>query len=832
MSANSIVRITQLIVVRLWGFSMFRSVRNERLLGSSAFAILVSISAVSAQEPGAQLPAPPATAPQTAPPPAGEPPAAASQIPQINVTAPKQTPKRAAAPKPATRPVARSSTPTQTAEQAAAAQTREVVQRTQTLDQRRDSINPRTGTTATEKTQQDIENLPQGSNAQLSDILYQFPGVSQDSTSSGDFHVRNEHGNVQYRINGILLPDGVSGFGQFLEPGFLKSMTLITGALPAQYGLHTSGIIDLTTKSGAALEGGNVGVYGGSRQTITPYFEYGGVTGKTDYFFSGRYLSTGLGLENPTNAANAIHDHTEFGRFFGYTSTLLDESTRLTTISGMAVQKYQIPANPGQPLVNDPVQGAFPGFTAFGLGDFSSANINQNQYEKNAYGVVAWQRSVDNVDVQLSYYSRYNSVHFVPDLVGDMLFNGTASDVFRSSFVNGIQGDAAYRVNDAHTVRTGFFAHGEQTEIRTTATVEALDAGGNAIEPPFNIFDGSNKFGWQMGAYVQDEWRITEALTLNTGVRFDQMLQYVDANQFSPRINATYRPWWATTFHAGYARYFTPPPQSLGRVFQAQLFDNTTNAAAALNSGSIQPERSDVYDVGVVQQLLPPCPTGTGGMFSKAPIAATNCPALEVGVSAYYKYARNLLDDGQFGAAYVLTAFNYDKGINEGVEFKAKFTMGNFSAYTYWSIAQQKATTVVSNQSLFGQDELDYISSHWISTDHSQVVSGSAGISYLWDGTHNPWIDGTKISASMIYGSGLRSGFANTDHLPAYGQVNLGLSKEFKGWGWDSKPVTVRFDVVNLLDTIYEIRDGSGIGVFAPQFGPRRGYYMGISQKL
>ena len=84
----------------------------------------------------------------------------------------------------------------------------------------------------------------------------------------------------------------------------------------------------------------------------------------------------------------------------------------------------------------------------------------------------------------------------------------------------------------------------------------------------------------------------------------------------------------------------------------------------------------------------------------------------------------------------------------------------------------------------------------------------------------------------MIYGSGLRQGFANTDHLPAYGQVNLGLSKEFKDAGWDAKPVTVRFDVVNLFDTIYEIRSGSGIGVFAPQFGPRRGYYFGISQKL
>ena len=85
--------------------------------------------------------------------------------------------------------------------------------------------------------------------------------------------------------------------------------------------------------------------------------------------------------------------------------------------------------------------------------------------------------------------------------------------------------------------------------------------------------------------------------------------------------------------------------------------------------------------------------------------------------------------------------------------------------------------------------------------------------------------------ADLLYGSGLRSGFANTGSVPWYSQVNLGISHEFK-WFNDLKPTTLRFDVVNLFDTTYVIRDGSGIGVFAPQFGPRRGFFFGISQKL
>ncbi len=131
--------------------------------------------------------------------------------------------------------------------------------------------------------------------------------------------------------------------------------------------------------------------------------------------------------------------------------------------------------------------------------------------------------------------------------------------------------------------------------------------------------------------------------------------------------------------------------------------------------------------------------------------------------------------------------------------------------------------TVVSNQFLFAADELAFIANHYIYTDHAQLVSGSAGASYLWNGT--------RFSADLIYGSGLRSGFANTNSLPWYSQVNVGVSHEFK-WTDGTKPTTLRFDVVNVFDTIYQIRDGSGIGVFAPQYGPRRGFFVGISQKL
>ena len=78
---------------------------------------------------------------------------------------------------------------------------------------------------------------------------------------------------------------------------------------------------------------------------------------------------------------------------------------------------------------------------------------------------------------------------------------------------------------------------------------------------------------------------------------------------------------------------------------------------------------------------------------------------------------------------------------------------------------------------------------------------------------------------NQIYNS-----LANIGTVPAYTQVNAGVSHEFVGY--TKMPFTLRFDVVNVFDTVYEIRDGSGLGVFAPQFGPRRGFFAGWSQKL
>ncbi len=198
-----------------------------------------------------------------------------------------------------------------------------------------------------------------------------------------------------------------------------------------------------------------------------------------------------------------------------------------------------------------------------------------------------------------------------------------------------------------------------------------------------------------------------------------------------------------------------------------------------------------------------------------------------MGWDNYYKISKNLIDEGQFGAPIILTPFNYAKGKQYGTELTANYNTGNFAAYANAGLEHAEGEDITSSQFDFDPGDLAYIENHYIHLDHEQYLTASGGASYLWDAT--------RFSMDVLYGSGLRKdnellGVPNGLHVPGYTQVNFGVSHDF-----DLGPtgdVTARFDVINLLDAKYEIRDGTGIGVGAPQWGPRRGFFFGLSKSI
>jgi outer membrane receptor protein involved in Fe transport len=180
--------------------------------------------------------------------------------------------------------------------------------------------------------------------------------------------------------------------------------------------------------------------------------------------------------------------------------------------------------------------------------------------------------------------------------LGDLVFNDVASNVTRDSNLYGTQFDASYKLNDEHKLRAGIAVSAEKTNVTNTSIVLPVDPVTGVISPtPFAVTDTNSLLGWNIGTYLQDEWKLTDKLTLNIGVRFDQLYQFVDANQISPRAALVYKPIEGTTIHAGYARYFTPPMQAQATQSNLALFNNTTNQPDVPLNNPVLPERSQLF---------------------------------------------------------------------------------------------------------------------------------------------------------------------------------------------------------------------------------------------
>ncbi|HTT13279.1 MAG TPA: TonB-dependent receptor [Burkholderiaceae bacterium] len=667
----------------------------------------------------------------------------------------------------------------------------EIVAARKRLDAARNGLSPDTGSSIYRVERQDLDNLPLGETTPLNQVILQTPGVVQDSY--GQLHVRGDHANVQYRINGVIIPESISGFGQALDTRFIDHLTILTGALPAQYGYRNAAVIDIQSKEGKLENGGSVGFTGGSYQHVEPSFDLTGNHDRLSYFVTGSYLRNDLGIENPTSSREALHDTTWQSKGFGLLSYLLDAESRINLMFGATNNRFEIPNVPGQTT----------SFTLDSLAPVDSSTLDANQQERNQYVAVSYQASAgSSVDYQVSVFGRMTDVHYQPDMVGELQFNGVAADIQRRNDAGGVQADLSYKLDPTNTLRTGVFAQHEKYTVENGSYVFPADADGNQTSTtPIFIQDNTHIDGNTWGVYVQDEWQPTRQFTLNYGLRYDHVATVVDEQQLSPRVGLVYDLASDLRLHLGYARYFTPPPTEKIDTTSVQKFLGTTNALPSDANTAVKSERSNYFDGGVEFQPA---------------------PKVTLGIDGYYRQVKHLQDEGQFGKALIFSAFNYQDGRIYGVDLSATYRDQPFSGYANLGYTSARGKGIETGQFNFEEDELDYIATHWVHLDHEQTLSASAGASYRF-------VDATTVSADALYGSGLRNGFANTTHLPSYTTVNVAAAKTFDLGGGFGK-LDTRIAVVNVFDRVYLLRDGTGIGVGAPQYGMRRGVFFTLSK--
>ena len=701
----------------------------------------------------------------------------------------------------------------------AAAGGNEITVTARRLNEARESIKPSLGASDYTLTTQAIQNLPGSDNQPIEDIILQLPGVSQDQF--GQFHVRDDHNGVQYRLNGVILPESIAVFGQTLSPRLIERLDLVTGTLPAQYGLRTAGIIDITTKSGLKDES-DVSLYGGSHATIEPSVQLTGSSGGTSWFASGDYKHNDLGINNVNGNAQALHDRTDQFNSFGYIDHILDENDRIALLGGYSNQHYQIPNPTG--LVGRQTDANGNPVAVNGVTSFPSEALNEQQLQTFGFAALSLLHTAGDFTLQVSGFGRVATLDYRPDYTGELLFNGLAQDASKRDVAFGMQLDSVLKLGPVHTLRGGLYYEHDRSRSFTNSNVfpttgDMCDPTGITCQqgaingPPESLVDITTITANTYSAYLQDEWHVLRHVVVNFGARFDENDALRAERQLSPRANAVWTPTASLTLHAGYARYFSPAPFELVASSNLSQIYNTTISPAVRSAIPAYAQRENYWDVGIQQKF---------GGFT-------------LGLDGYLRRETNVVDEGQFGAPIILTPFNYAKGRIEGAEFSLNYAHRGFSAYGNLALEKAQGTQIDSNQYNFSAADLSYIATHWIYLDHNQTWTGSAGAAYNW---HEGALKGSRISADMIYGSGLRralflpAGSAYPDipngaAVPGYVTFNLSAGHSFGASGFD-----VRLDVENLFDRVYEIRDGTGVGVGAPSFGPRRGVFIGVSKRF
>jgi outer membrane receptor protein involved in Fe transport len=672
------------------------------------------------------------------------------------------------------------------------------------LDTAREQIAPSLGAVTYKIGGNQIQSLSQGADSTFQQLVLHAPGVVQEEF--GEIHVRGDHGDVQYRINGVSLPESLNGFGQEIDPHLISSVTLITGTMPAQFGDRTAGVIDVTTKTGSQLEGDELSFYGGSYDTLHPSGSFGGSTSNLDYFVTASYLHDNVGIDNTTSSGNPLHDLTDQEKLFGYFSHRFDATSRVTLLLSGSYSDFEIPDTPGLvptcQLANSPPA--------------DSSAINENQNEQNYYAVLSYQKSAGQLSAQVSAFSRYTDLRFGPDPMQDLLFNGNAARVDNSDLANGLQADAAYTLGDHHTLRAGLLATYDLEQLNNTSAVFAstnqftpssMGEGlpgptpQSSTTPEIITANGGNR-GLTAGLYLQDEWRLNDQLTLNYGLRYDRFdVSFDHEDQVSPRANLVWQINDATAAHIGYARYFMPPTLQYVPLSTVKAFEYTTDAPFSEQDSPPKVERDHYFDAGLSRQIT---------------------PSWQVTGDTFCKLARNLLDDGQFGSAVILNNFNYTSGTVYGAELSSTYKHGPFSAYGNFSYVQTWAQNIDSVQNEFPNNELAYLAANPIQLDHQGRLTGSGGVAYTI-------LKDTQIHSDFLYGDGLRAGFANLEKLPSYWTANVGVEHVWHLRGAGVSALKLRVDCLNLFDEIYEIRNGTGLGIAAPAYGQRRALYAGIT---
>ncbi|MGZ8373543.1 MAG: TonB-dependent receptor [Nitrospira sp.] len=651
----------------------------------------------------------------------------------------------------------------------------------------------------------EIDILPRGNNNELHDVLLTIPGATYGSLKQ--VHIRQDHANLQLRIDGVPIPDTVSStFSDVISPRAWERADIVLGGMEANVGNKTTALIDITTKSGTKPGFGSVQMFGGSNKTINPSFEYGGTIGeKFRYYFLNSHTATNRGIEPPTVGHSIFHGQSERNQTMFRGDYQYDNNNNITLLFLNSIAKYQIPTSPGL-AVNPTILGLLPG----GFTPVPSEMVDENQKENNQYGHAVWRHDINTRNFfSVAGYFRHtratfrtdplNMLAYVPDV--EEPFSAGSQD--RTGYSGGVRLDYTFVHSKEHLIKAGFQIDRTQAINKTRLFTFLDDGAGNPTGGVINAGGDNRLVGWRQEFWIQDQWTPNEHWTFNIGLRADTVQYLRDEGQISPRVGVTYRYNSANAFHAYYGRLFTPP--NLERVAFTSLNTEGTKANPEDTTNNLpRAERAHYFQIGSVHAL-------------------TDWATLQL--TGYYKLANYLSDAHQLGTTPLLNYIAFERGWTRGADAALKvWFMENLTGRANIAWGQCKGYGLQSGHNLVHFEEIADINSRsGVHCDHQQTLTASGILSYRL-------LDRTTLTGQFLFGSGLRTAEegakTNSSHSPTYTIYNFSISHVIP-LPWHGQKLLLGFDIVNALDQKYFINQGEGsIGLGVSHAGMPRSFFF------
>jgi outer membrane receptor protein involved in Fe transport len=591
-------------------------------------------------------------------------------------------------------------------------------------------------------THDELESLPENVTRDLPTLAeYSMPGAIGGHDNF--VHVRGNELSLHQFINGVSFLDNPhQHFFPGLSPQIFESVNMVTGGFPAEFGNRFGGILDITTRSGASMNGsGSASFSLGTLDQRTGAAEYGGGKGRFGYYFYGGAFATDRYLNPPE--PDELHDHGHGGRGDVQLDYRGDKDFFRLLVTG-GTSRFELPNTTEEQELSRDARRQLDSITT----------------------ILSWQRAVSERTLfSAALYRRSVSDDILPTTDPVTSF----AEASRETRSLGGKIDW-YQARGIHQFKAGLDFMG--LRLRESFDFDLREEGEG--EMAALSFQGSDN-GSVMGLYVQDRLSPAPNLTLDFGLRFDRFDIVETDDEWSPRVGFAYHfPSAGSVIRASYSRLFTPPP--IEYVLLASYLGNSSDVEEE-RVGSVKPYRQHLFEVSFSQELRHEL-------------------YLEAGV--YHHAGENSFENSEIANTRLFVPTNFDRATATGMEIALELRpreRTGFVGRVQYALAKVEFEGPVSGG--FPGEVLE--PGEKVAPAFDQRHSLVANASY-----RSSWRD-LEAGAILRYGSGTPIEVEGEGFLYLPEHVTVDAMARLRLWHGSHQDLDLEVTVPNLTDNVYQI---------------------------